>query len=169
MAGYELPSENVLLFQVDSIEQIKSLTGKYKDAALQIYKALNQRPKSIIVELNIYRKYAPILIEYLLEITKINKAAINENERVFKKTDTNSRKRWTDVEDNLLIEAVCSEGATPARISAQFGRTPSAINSRITYLVGVKRLSQKIAGKFIGEINGENVNGFAVGTVYKEE
>lgn len=169
MAGYEMPSENVLLFQIESIDQIKSLTGKYKHAALQVYKVSTQRPKSIIAELNIYRKYAPILIEYLLEITKVNKAALNENERVFKKTDTNSRKRWTDTEDNLLIEAVCSEGATPARISAQFGRTPSAISSRLTYLVGVKKLSQKIAGKFIGKINGEDVNGMAVGTVYKED
>lgn len=66
-----------------------------------------------------------------------------------------SRKRWTEEEDNLLIEMAVADGTTTVELARVFGRTPGAIQSRITYLVGIERLSSKVAGRFIGTIDGE--------------
>lgn len=77
---------------------------------------------------------------------------------------------WIEINDSddLLISAVCSGNFTPLSLAAAFGRSPSAISSHLSYLVGVKRVSQSIAGRFIGQMNGEEVNADIVGTIYKK-
>lgn len=141
---------------------------QYINAAQQMAKLTRERPKSLIEEVRLYRKYVPLLLEHILLLSDVNKAATKECTRVYEKTDVKSNKRWSKEEDELLIEAVCDDNTTMAQLSAIFGRTPGAINSHLTKLVGLKRLSQKVVGKFIGEVDGQTVNTSINGTLYKE-
>ena len=138
-------------------------------AFLRIAKVFYHRPKSIVEELRVYRNNMPALIDYVMEITEFNEKTSKELDRVYEKTDERANKRWTPEDDELLIEQVCDEGVTPVRLSTIFGRTPSAISSRITYLVGVKRLSQSVAGRFIGKMDGHEVDADIEGTVHFEK
>lgn len=73
-----------------------------------------------------------------------------------------ARKRWTDAEDALLIERA-ADGEDVQQIALHFGRTPGAVTARISYLVGVKRITQAFAGSIRGYLNGEEVEGTFVG------
>ena len=149
--------------------EMEYVASKYFEAESKIRLNIHNPPNSIIEELRIYRKYSPLLVSYLDSLRRLGSMAAKDIKRLKEKTDDRSRKKWSEEEDNLLIECICSEKYTPAYISMKFGRSPSAISNRVSYLVGVKRLSQKVAGRFIGQINGEEVDGLAVGTLYKEE
>lgn len=138
------------------------------EAALKLNNVLIKRPKSIIVELNTFRKYCPILIKELCIITDINKKAVRENEQVISGATKNQNKRWTKEEDNVLIEMACKPDENIQTLSIMFGRTPASVANRITTLVGAKRLSQKVAGRFVGYINGEKTEADIAGTVHKE-
>lgn len=126
-------------------------------------------PLSSYIELKKYRQYVPVL---LVEIAEHTNEMLNMIE-YYKRIDTDCKesgkyhKRWTKNEDEWLIEAVCHDEKL-FKIAAALGRTPSAVQTRITYLVGVKRLSQQVAGKFIGTANGEEFKAALVGTIYKD-
>jgi len=165
MAFSRIDSETAL-FRAD--EDLEQTHAKWVYAAQQVFKALNERPKSIVVELNVYRKYCPIVIDQLIHLTEVNKAAVKEADRVYNKINTQSHKRWTKEQDLALIDYVCQDGVNMAQVAAAFGRTPEAIKSRITYLVGVKKLSQAIAGRFIGTIDGIKTDAQIDGVVLKE-
>ena len=90
-----------------------------------------------------------------------------ENDRVTDGIGERGRKRWTQQDDELLIEMAAQEDVTIIDLSKQFGRTPGAIQSRISRLVGIKKLSAEIAGRFIGTLNGEFVEGNIDGIVRK--
>ena len=142
--------------------------GEFLEAVHKVYNALQNKPKSIIVELNIYRKYCPILMKVLILSTEIQKTAIREKEQALNGIAKNTNKRWTEEEDNALIEKVCDPNENIQTLSIIFGRTPAAISNRITTLVGVKRLSQEVAGRFVGYINGERTEADIAGIVHKE-
>lgn len=117
-------------------------------------------------ELDKYRKNIPKLLEYIYQLEKnyvLYRWLLEQHW-----TQRQEHKRWSKEEDEFLIEAVCEDDKNESFIAAALQRTPTAIRQRITYLVGAKRLSQKVAGKFIGEINGEQAEANLVGTVYKE-
>lgn len=80
----------------------------------------------------------------------------------------NSRKRWREEDDEILIDLVC-EGKSDVFISNCLGRSVSACKSRVTYLVGIEKMSEKTAGYFIGMLSGEEVSGSIEGLVYKQE
>lgn len=90
-----------------------------------------------------------------------------ENDRATDGIGERGRKRWTQQDDELLIEMAAQEDTTIIDLSKQFGRTPGAIQSRISRLVGIKKLSAEIAGRFIGTLNGEFVEGNIDGIVRK--
>jgi len=138
------------------------------EAAVKLYKILVERPKNIISELSIFRKYCPILIKEVCVITDLNKKAIHEKNQAISGTTRNQNKRWTKEEDNVLIEMACDPDQNIQTLSTMFGRSPASIANRITTLVGVKRLSQEVAGRFIGYINGEKTEADIAGTVHKE-
>lgn len=138
------------------------------NAMCRVSSALYQRPKSIVVELQTYRKHVPTLLQGLINYSKWINVLTQQNARLSEIDYEKSNKRWTPDEDNKLIEIICGERENIHTISAMFGRSPSAIKSRITYLVGVKRLSQSVVGKFIGTINDEEVEGEIKGIVKKE-
>lgn len=80
----------------------------------------------------------------------------------------NSRKRWREEDDETLIDLVC-EGKSDVFIANCLGRSVSACKSRVSYLVGIEKMSEKTAGYFIGMLSGEEVNGLIEGQVYKQK
>ena len=142
--------------------------GVVTDALFRLMKVIQNKPKSMIVELNVFRKYVPVLIKAYCINSDVTKKALKQVDRTLGAGMTNANKRWTDVEDNALIEMACKPNATMASLSTTFGRTPVAISARITTLVGRKRLSQEIAGRFVGYIDGVRSESTIMGTVYKE-
>ena len=118
------------------------------------------KPKGSYDELMAYRNNVPILIAW---IRMIEQYAIRFTEH------PNNNKRWTKEEDEFLIESICEEDPVSLPILASgMGRSETAVQTRISYLVGVKRLSQQVAGKFIGMANGEEFKANLVGTIYKD-
>lgn len=49
-----------------------------------------------------------------------------------------------------------------------FGRSAGAIATRVSYLVGIKKVSEEVAGKFVGYLDGKHVEGVINGTVRKD-
>ena len=142
--------------------------GENYEAMLKISQVIQNRPKSIVEELRIYRSNARKLLKYIEERDKLLKWALEQNSRFENDCDEKKYQRWTSEEDEMLIELVCDEKTSLLELSTIMGRTVSSIKTRITKLVGVKRISQKVAGKFIGSINGEEKEVNISGTLYKE-
>ena len=128
-----------------------------------------KRPSNSYIELTKYRKYVPCILyemsNLMDDISSVREYA--KREEANGKADNKHNKRWSNVEDEWLIDAVCNDEPL-TRIAIALGRTPAAIQTRISYLVGVKRLSQQVEGKFIGTANGSEFEADLVGTVYKE-
>lgn len=76
-------------------------------------------------------------------------------------------KRWSQEEDEMLIEMAARDDYTIIKLARAFGRTPGAIQSRISMLVGINKISAKVAGRFIGTLNGEHVEGDISGVLRK--
>ena len=157
---------NDVLF-IDLMDKLED-SAPMKEAGNKLYNNYIHRPKSIIVELNIYRKYVPLLLDYVLQLSRINSHVMTESIRMHKKTNEKQNKRWTKEEDEKLIDVVSDGSWSQTEISAMFGRSPQSINARVSYLVGVKRLSQTVTGRFIGYINGQKTEADIAGTVRKE-
>lgn len=140
---------------------------KFIDAFGKLYKNVSNPPSNSYIELTNYRKLVPVILQYVESLAADNDRYVKMLNRFADDSKEKSHKRWTEQEDNLLIEMVCKDESMPI-LSAALGRTVPAIKTRLTYLVGVKRLSQKVVGKFIGEINGEQTEASLAGTIYKE-
>ena len=137
------------------------------NAAQRLALVSSQRPKSIVEEVRIYRKYVPIMIKaYCAQSEGMKKAAM-QIDRFGDVEYDRGNKRWSKEEDETLINLVCEGKDTIHKISTILGRSPGAIQSHISYLVGRKRLTQEVAGKFIGTINGESTEAQICGTIYK--
>ena len=138
------------------------------NAARQLTHICTKRPKSIVVEVNIFRKYVPILIAgYIKQSEGFRKACMQINRCTEIEYDR-SNKHWTKEEDETLIELVCEGKDNIHQLSTIFGRSPGAIKTHISDLVGRRRLTQEVAGRFIGTINGETSEAVICGTVHKE-
>lgn len=139
------------------------------EAFTNVAKVTKKRPKSVIVEVNTYRKYVPLLLDAYIRMCE----GLRKSNMVYQRsTDikyARGNKKWTADEDNELIEQVCREDMNIHQLSAVFGRSPGAIKTHISELVGRKKLSQEVAGRFIGLIDGENVDAEINGTIYKKE
>lgn len=138
------------------------------DAFTKLGNTIAKRPKSIIVEVNTYRRYLPIILDAYIRMCE----AVRKTNMVYDRaTDiqyARGNKRWTSDEDNELIEQVCREDINIHKLSAIFGRSPGAIKTHISELVGRKKISQEIAGRFIGMIDGELTDAKINGTIYKD-
>lgn len=134
-------------------------------AIIQLTRLTKWRPKNILIELKMYRELVPVLLKGHRAMYEGLMRSIREKERLVAVDADNKRRKWTPDEDAMLIEAVCEPDTNIHMLSSQFGRTPSAIQSRISHLVGVKRLSRKVAGRFVGTIDGEETTANIDGTV----
>ena len=108
-----------------------------------------------------FRKYVPELVKYAEEALR----RALEYYQIAKETagadHENAGKRWTQAQDVLLIEAV-SQGANQIQVSQMLGRSPSACVARVSYLVGINRISKKVAGEFTGWVGSEFYDGVAI-------
>lgn len=86
----------------------------------------------------------------------------------FRGSKPNARKRWSKEEDDLLIDLVV-QGESEVVISTTLGRSVSACKTRCSTLVGIGRTTVEVAGYFIGQLNGENVDGMIHGHVLPEK
>lgn len=162
--NYDPRKDDILLWNPKLMSDPKACNA----AVIALLKLQREKPKSIVVELNMYRKHVPKLLELYFQKYDIAHACVKETERFHSDCEDKKYKRWTDEEDNVLIDLVCEEEKSPMEIALCLGRSVSAIKTRVSVLVGKKRLSQKIAGKFIGTINGEETETSIDGIVYKE-
>lgn len=163
--NYDPMSDGILMMNSAQLPQDNSIGKK---ALNELIKVTRQRPKSIVIELGIYRKYTYELIKYCQLRDKLLQGALKQNERFEDDCSDKKYQRWTNEEDEILIDLICSDQYSLLEISTMMGRTVSALKTRLTKLVGIKRLSQKVAGKFIGTMNGEQIDAEINGTIYKE-
>lgn len=133
------------------------------DEALRL---LSSKKKGNLDELMKNRKAIQLLLEFIgeMHLWAFGWKWVAEQ---FITSEENTNRQWTSEEDEELIECVC-EDMPEVFLAAKFKRTPGSIKTRVSTLVGRKRISQKVAGKFIGEINGEKSEAKLNGTVYKE-
>ena len=163
MVGYKerIPDDIALVFEPDFGRD------ELVNALQQLAKVSCERPKSIIAELNIYRKYIPIMIRAYCVQSEVMKKATTQVNRCTEIEYDRGNKRWTNEEDETLINLVCDGKENIHRISTILGRSPGAIQSHVSYLVGRKRLTQEVAGKFIGMIDGKSAEAEICGKVYR--
>ena len=124
-------------------------------------------PKSAHRQLQLYRRYARDAIEYQMYYQELIGALSDEIDRLLNGVNDRNGKRWTDDEDTLLVEFASRDDMTVTQIALNIGRTPSAVQTRLSYLVGVQKVSAKVAGRFVGWLNGEQVEGDIDGEVIK--
>lgn len=98
-----------------------------------------------------------IAMSYQRQIDRINSLSFERN-----------GERWSDDEDGQLVELVCNGNIPMVELCTIFGRSPGAIQTRLSYLVGVKKVSSEIAGKFIGTLNGAKIEGNIKGNLTKQ-
>lgn len=110
-------------------------------------------------------KHMGAIIETCYEL---NMASENQIKRLSDKTGERSNKRWSNREDEDLIDLICDHNASIIEISSILGRSPAAIQRRLSHLVGIKRVSSEVAGKFIGTLNGASIEGNIRGQLIKQ-
>ena len=121
------------------------------------------------IQLTEWKKLGDEIIKYFYTYGTIMSKSALVNEEIATGAERNKNSRWTKEEDERLIDVVCQEGWTPFELSASFGRSIPAIKARVSKLVGLKRVSQEIAGRFFGTIDGVETSGSIEGIVYKRE
>ena len=159
-----MEEKNVLMLDYNKLTGCKN-TAK-NNACVKLYELCTVPKGSAFHQLQQFRKLVPDLIKAYRELFEMLNASVEQIDRVNANSEINKNRRWSEKEENLLIELVVSD--TPVlEISTIMGRSASAITSKVSKLVGMERISQKVAGKFFGTINGEEISGEIKGTVQK--
>ena len=117
------------------------------------------------VQLMRWKKLGPQLLKHFEVVDKINKGYQKILDKNNKREQENLRKKWRPDEDEMLIELASTGTMSMTDLAQAIGRTPSAISSRLSTLVGIGRVSQEIAGRFTGTMNGQMVSGNISGTL----
>jgi len=129
---------------------------------------LQSHPKgNAFIQLKEWKKLGDDIIKYFRSYGTVLGKVATAQEDFEKGASRNNNKRWTETEDKLLIEMVCDESCSPYELASTFGRSIPAIKSRVSKLVGLKRLSAEVAGHFVGMLDGELIEGHIDGKVYK--
>lgn len=169
--GYMSPVENgsATVFKKDKV--IEACGGVAPQETFeQICKALGYEGYgscSTSEQLRIFKKYVPKLLSLYLGTHEALCASAKNETRLYNSTAERSRKRWEQDEDEILIELASRDEMSMTELAVTLGRTPGAIQTRLSQLVGIGRVSQAIAGRFIGTLNGENVQGYIDGSIQK--
>ena len=149
--------EVLVLFEQASPTQITSEAAE----------ALMNRPRNTFKYIKLLRSLVFRLAQIKLWDEILINKLLSELNRVSDGYAERGRKRWTTEEDELLIEMAARDGINIIDLATAFGRTTGAITTRISYLVGVNRINTRVAGRFIGWLNGEQVEGDIDGTLSK--
>lgn len=135
-------------------EQVTEHVSRVLDA-VDTLSMLVRKPKgNAFHQLRAFRKNVAILLDHLDSITDLSKATEEIKKEMSGEAAKAQGKRWTDDEDAALVELATKDDETLTSIALSLGRSPSAVQSRLTHLVGIERKVQKIAGKFHGLIDG---------------
>ena len=160
-----IENAGVVLYWQNDIEQAGA---EYAYDIIKTIARLKAAPSSNAFKtLKEWRNLGDKMIRYIEAVNSY----VNTSAELFDRMATDSEKkryqRWSNEEDEILIELVTS-GRPMTEVSACMGRTVPAINTRVSKLVGLKRLEAKIAGQFIGTLNGEAISGHVEGRLRKE-
>lgn len=139
-----------------------------KKLILEIQKLTFSPQGNAFQQLKRWRQLSKQMLLLIDEVAEAEVRAENKIQRICDQTAQRSNKRWTERVDNLLIDLVCEEKLSAIQIAAILGRSTSAIKTRLSDLVGIKRLSSEIVGKFIGTLNGANIEGNIKGQLMKK-
>jgi hypothetical protein len=116
--------------------------------------------------LSVYKKYVPVLLVWTEQNIHVMSEIVDRVDEVDSGSRGNARRRWSEEDDDMLIE-LASDGVSISTIAFSLRRSPSAIQSRISHLVGIQKLTQEVAGRFIGQLDGKHIEGDISGTVTK--
>lgn len=149
-----------------NLAYLSSMTGDPQKTVVELMRLNSKPPRgSVHQQLQKYRKLTEELLEHYFKLSDVNTHLIAENLFLQGGKPMGHRQRWTDIEDEALIEKACEDDANMLNLAVNFNRTPAAISSRLTYLVGVKRISRHVMGHLTGYLDGEPVEGYVVGEV----
>ena len=157
----EVPAD-VVLVKNPGIERPELIT-----ALSRLERILSQKPKSIVAELNTYRRYVPLILEAYLKMSEALNKSILQIDRCTDIEYDRANRRWSREEDEEIIDRVCEGKLNIHQLSTIFGRSPGAIQTHISELVGRERLSQAVAGRFVGMIDGISAEAEICGKVFK--
>lgn len=127
---------------------------------------LIENPKgSAFHQLQAWRKLGKKLLKFMKGQNDIIQLQKKATKRIYDSASEKNYKRWTPEEEETLIELATRSNVSLVELATTFGRTPSAIQTKLTNLVGLKRVDRKVVGRFIGNLNGEHVEGFVDGII----
>ena len=159
----KLHEEGILLHKLDDY-QLPDVSRKHIKALMNV---VQNRPKGAINELRIYRQSVPYLLNYIIQQAGLLNDYKQEQDRFYSDSEDKRFRRWTDTEDEQLIELITRGDYSKMQIATTLGRSVSSICTRLSTLVGRKRVSTEIAGKFFGKANGVDAELDLVGTLYR--
>ena len=159
--------DGTTVFDGNMLSENSEIISKGHAAVAALAKLISHPRCNAHRQLQLFRKYSYDIIQYHFMYQDLVDAVNTEHDRILGKADR-SRKRWTQEEDSLLVELACKDDSTSMTIAIQLGRTPGAVQTRLSYLVGINRISSHIAGRFVGWLNDEYVDGEIDGTLTQD-
>ena len=141
----------------------KRLEFDLKDAASLL---LTNKVKSPYVRLKRLRKTFDSIVNEASFLANVLDVCIKFMGQMNNGKPGRGNKRWTDEEDALLVDLVAN-GTPDVLVSNVMGRSVSSCKTRVSKLVGIGRITQDVAGYFIGSIDGDHIEGKIDGTVTK--
>lgn len=137
-----------------------------KQSVVELLRLTVEPPKMPVHKLlQRYRELSRNVLELYWAVVDLHNHLLAENAFLAGGDPAGHRKRWTDDDDEALIELSCQDDTNMITLARSLNRTPAAISSRLTYLVGIRRLSRQVVGHLTGYLDGEPVDGFVVGEV----
>ena len=158
--GIQLINEKEIEREIGTDAQVK----KFHE---EVNRLLNNPKESPYVQLQKWRKLGMQMYKILKSNTECTKMSEKQYNELTKSVGSNATRRWTDNDDELLIDLICKDMPV-LEIASVFGRTTAAIQTRVSYLVGIRKLSSEIAGKFTGTLNGASIEGNIRGQLIKQ-
>lgn len=152
-----------------SIETIKKYDAEASELVWILRRLVcNSSGMSPYAQLQGFKKYVPKLIDTIFFHEAVADYSFEQIDRLMNGIDVNKNKKWEKEDEEALIEMVCKD-INDVEIAVKFGRSVPAIKTKVSQLVGIGRIDQKIAGRFIGRVNGVETDAMLDGIVYKSK
>jgi hypothetical protein len=146
-------------------EDIDAVLDEVDEAYGQIMALNAGHGGNVAQRLRAYRKWTEVLIGHVLALSKLNEDLCAERQQLMTGKGDQAGRRWTDEQDAALVELACEPDASMIKMALTMCRTPGAVASRLTYLVGVSKVSRHVVGRITGYLDGEPVSGVFDGEV----
>ena len=151
----------------EALQKYAEIRGEVANSLYQLGRCTwNADGRNAFQQIQIYRKYVPVLAKNFAVVDALANYFGAQLEVIEQKSVANKNKRWTPEEDERVIDMIC-DGFTEIEIAIKTGRSIGAIHTRVSKLVGINRIDRKVAGHFLGYINGEKTEGDIDGVVTK--